>query len=206
MLPGSEASLLALAEHRGRFGPGDVVAVPELAVVERALDKRALAPLALRAGLAVPPTEEHVPGRPPSFGFPAVVKPFSSETRDAAGSLRRVLVRVAADAGELEAAVPRERARCCRRSSRARCARSTAWRGRAAWRPRFTSAASARGRRGRACSPTAARSPCSSTYRAAMRSWVRTVSLPISDAISPGSQDHWVPMADPVSGHGYHGE
>ena len=108
VLPGSEASLLALAEHRGRFGPDDVVAVPELAVVELALDKRALAPLARRAGLAVPPTEEHVPGRRPSFGFPAVVKPFSSETRDAAGSLRRVLVRVIADAAELESAVPRE--------------------------------------------------------------------------------------------------
>src|SRR3954470_14590010 len=39
---------------------------------------------------------------------------------------------------------------------------------------------------------------CGPAYlRAAIRSWVRTVSLPIRLAGSPGAQDHWVPIAAP---------
>ena len=106
VLPGSEASLLALAEHRADFPADATLAVPDLRAVERALDKRLLAELAERSGLAVPPTAEHMRRQPSPFGFPIVVKPFISETRDAQGRLDRVPVRVVRDEDELERAVP----------------------------------------------------------------------------------------------------
>lgn len=103
VLPGSEGSLLALAEHRDRFGPGVTLAIPPLDVVRAALDKRALSGLAAAAGLQVPPTVERTADDLGDVPLPAVVKPFSSQA--GGDERRRIEVCVVHDRGALRAAL-----------------------------------------------------------------------------------------------------
>ena len=105
VLPGAENSLLALAEHRDRFGPGVTLAVPPLDVVRTALDKRALSGLASAAGLHVPPTVEATADDPGDVAPPAVVKPFSSVLGGVTDERQRAQVSVAHDRETLREAL-----------------------------------------------------------------------------------------------------
>ena len=101
VLPGTDASLLALAQYRHAFSDPTVVAVPALEVVRRAMDKVGLAALAARAGLGTPPS--YPISRADGFDgpFPAIVKPFSSVETDAFGRQQHVGVMRARDQDEL---------------------------------------------------------------------------------------------------------
>lgn len=101
VLPGTDASLLALAQYRHAFSDATVVAVPPLEVVRRAMDKAGLSDLAERAGLRTPPS--HLVSRADSFGgpFPAIVKPCSSVLADEFGRQQRIGVTRVRDGDEL---------------------------------------------------------------------------------------------------------
>lgn len=105
VLPGTGASLLALAQHRHAFDEAAVVAVPPLEVVRRAMDKVGLAALASRAGLRTPPS--HVVSRADAYDdrFPVIVKPCSSVATDEFGRQQHVGVVRARDRDELAEAL-----------------------------------------------------------------------------------------------------
>ena len=83
LLPGSDATLLAIAGHGERLRSIVQIGLPAAHVIERALSKAALMESARSIGFAVPPT---VICRDPSeavaaariFGYPVVLKPRSS--------------------------------------------------------------------------------------------------------------------------------
>jgi predicted ATP-grasp superfamily ATP-dependent carboligase len=108
LLPGSEADLLALSEHRDLF-TGDIAAgLPEKAGVVAATDKVDLARRALAAGFDSPPSvvlhaDEAIPDEMPGWRD-AVVKPVRSELAGDAGMRRFEAVRVRGQA-ELQAAL-----------------------------------------------------------------------------------------------------
>lgn len=101
VLPGTEASLVAVAEHAGMFGTGTVLGCPSLDVVRRSTDKRGLSDLAARAGLKTPPTEEAATAGDFSGHFPAIVKPSASVVVDDAGLHHHVQVTLVGDRDEL---------------------------------------------------------------------------------------------------------
>lgn len=101
VLPGTDASLLALAQYRHAFSDALVVAVPPLEVVLRAMDKVGLAALAGRAGLRTPPSHLVVGADGFDGPFPAIVKPCSSVATDDFGRQQRVGVARARDRDEL---------------------------------------------------------------------------------------------------------
>jgi predicted ATP-grasp superfamily ATP-dependent carboligase len=105
VLPGSDASLLAIAEHRDAFMAPTIVGAPPLDVVRRATDKRALGELAREAGLRTPPTREVTLADGIAGPFPAVVKPFASVAEGDSGKSERLLVSVVEDADGLRAAL-----------------------------------------------------------------------------------------------------
>lgn len=109
VLPGTEAALLALGEHRGLFPSGIAVGAPAPELTIAATDKQSLAVRAAAAGFAVPPTRlvslADVTEGPP-LSFPVVVKPVRSELNCADGLQRFEVVR-ADDTAELAAALRR---------------------------------------------------------------------------------------------------
>lgn len=105
LLPGSEASLLAVAEHQDLFRPGTAVGAPAVDVVRRAVDKLAVSEIAGGAGLETPPTYSGRQAVAFAGPFPAIVKPLQSVVSDTSGRRRRVSVALVADATELAAAL-----------------------------------------------------------------------------------------------------
>lgn len=94
VLPGTEASLLAVATHPDAFPPGTVLGSPPPAVVRRATDKRELGHLARVAGLCTPPTYEAADAADYPGPYPAIVKPCAS-VLVSDGDRRRHQLRVA---------------------------------------------------------------------------------------------------------------
>jgi predicted ATP-grasp superfamily ATP-dependent carboligase len=86
VLPGSDASLVAISEHRDALEPHVRTGLPDAATVERALDKLALLEAAEQAGIAA--TKSLVCAdaydareRARELGFPLVIKPTRSFLR-----------------------------------------------------------------------------------------------------------------------------
>jgi predicted ATP-grasp superfamily ATP-dependent carboligase len=107
VLPGSEASLIALSTHRDLFPSATDVAVPDLQVVRHATDKLALTELALSAGLAIPPTRVVRSAGDFDGPFPAIVKPVRSVIAAPEGHHDQHVVRIVQDREELAAALDR---------------------------------------------------------------------------------------------------
>jgi predicted ATP-grasp superfamily ATP-dependent carboligase len=83
LVTGSDASLLAVSRHRGRFEGLIELGLPPAQVVERCISKRALADAAIEAGLGAPEAqvcadEAEARGAARRFGYPVVVKPPST--------------------------------------------------------------------------------------------------------------------------------
>jgi predicted ATP-grasp superfamily ATP-dependent carboligase len=84
VLPSAETHFLALAGREANFA-GAALGAPSRERVERATDKALLFELAAGAGLQTPPTAKIARGDTESlrtFGFPAIVKPLRSRTRN----------------------------------------------------------------------------------------------------------------------------
>jgi predicted ATP-grasp superfamily ATP-dependent carboligase len=105
LIPGSDASLLAASGARDRLEQGTRIGLPAHGVIERSLDKLALAEESARAGLSSPRTiacsgEAEAQAAGESLGFPVLVKPmqtvFSSDQ-----SMRQQSSEVARDARSL---------------------------------------------------------------------------------------------------------
>jgi predicted ATP-grasp superfamily ATP-dependent carboligase len=80
LLPGSDASLLAISSHRDTLGPSAQIGLPSHEVVERSLDKLVLVEEAAKAGLSCPKTVpcsgyEAAASVARELGFPIVLKP-----------------------------------------------------------------------------------------------------------------------------------
>lgn len=106
VLPGTEAALLALGEHRDLFAPDVAVGAPPPEVTIAATDKQLMSARAEAAGFTVPDTQlvtaETVTVA--DVTFPAVVKPVRSELAGPDGLQRFEVVR-AADRAELAEAL-----------------------------------------------------------------------------------------------------
>lgn len=110
LLAGSEASLVAISEHRDSVEPRVKVGLPPRDVVQRALDKTVLLEAAAGVGLAAPPTiVADAPGEAPrqadTLGFPVILKPATSFVRDG-DALRQRSAQVATSPGEVSALAP----------------------------------------------------------------------------------------------------
>jgi predicted ATP-grasp superfamily ATP-dependent carboligase len=93
LLPGSDASLRAVSEQRGRLEERAALGLPPHAVVLRGLDKLALSAAAAQCGLPSPPTAlcagpKEALDAANGFGFPVVLKPPQA-VLDVDGVLRR---------------------------------------------------------------------------------------------------------------------
>ena len=105
LLPGSDASLVALSEGRERLDAGAVIGLPSREVVERSLDKDALHREAAGGELAAPESvtcasADEARAAAEAIGFPVVVKPPRT-LREAEVGRRQQPVLVAHDAREL---------------------------------------------------------------------------------------------------------
>ena len=110
LIPGSDASLSVISEHRERLEPWTRLGLPSRDTVRRSVDKLALLEAAAEAGLAAPTSRgcaglEEAREAAAELGFPVVVKPAQSFTA-VNGGLRQQGVVVAADDAALAAAVP----------------------------------------------------------------------------------------------------
>jgi predicted ATP-grasp superfamily ATP-dependent carboligase len=110
VLPGSDASLAAISEHRDALEPHVALGLPAPEVVERALDKLALLEAAERAGLAAPPSAVcselgEARERAAELGFPVILKPARSFLR-IGDTLRQRTAEVARTEQELANAAP----------------------------------------------------------------------------------------------------
>ena len=110
LIPGSDASLMAISEHRERLEPWTRLGLPSREAVRRSVDKVALLRAAADAGLAGPASHccaslEEAHEAADELGFPVVVKPGQSFTA-LNGGLRQQSVVVVADAAALAVAVP----------------------------------------------------------------------------------------------------
>jgi predicted ATP-grasp superfamily ATP-dependent carboligase len=109
LIPGSDASLLAISAGRAGLEPHVRIGLASHARVERALDKADLAATAARHGLETPqtvvcsdPARALAAGR--ELGYPVVIKPLSSISEHLTPR-RRVSSVLAADAGDVQRAV-----------------------------------------------------------------------------------------------------
>jgi len=98
VLPGTEASLVPISEHRELLQPYTTLALPPHPIVLRALDKPALTAATRGTGLDAPASVECLHfdeafAAARSFGFPAVVKPIRSFL-PFAGTLRQTTARI----------------------------------------------------------------------------------------------------------------
>jgi predicted ATP-grasp superfamily ATP-dependent carboligase len=110
LLPGTEASLVAVSEVRARLEPHTRLGLPPQEAVDRSIDKVALLEAAAAAGLEAPASavcasDEEAQVAASELGFPVIVKPVRSLLRED-GSLRHRNAAVASDARALEAALP----------------------------------------------------------------------------------------------------
>jgi predicted ATP-grasp superfamily ATP-dependent carboligase len=111
LVPGSDASLLAVSEHRDRLGPSAVLGLPSREAVRRSGDKLLLLEIAAQAGLAPPPSrtcrdagEALAAGA--ELGYPVVLKPARSFL-PVDGCLRQQGVVLVASQPVLREAAPR---------------------------------------------------------------------------------------------------
>jgi predicted ATP-grasp superfamily ATP-dependent carboligase len=107
LIPGSDASLLAISDHRKRLGHSTRLGLPPREAVRRSVDKLLLHRLAAAAGLPPPASracadESDAAAAAAELGYPVIVKPASSFTRAGEG-LRQQRVTVVED----EAGLPR---------------------------------------------------------------------------------------------------
>ncbi|HKP16842.1 MAG TPA: hypothetical protein VJT84_00085, partial [Gaiellaceae bacterium] len=109
LLPGSEASLLAISAHRGLVEPATALGLPTHELVLRAMDKLLLQREAAAAGLAAPESAVCADAAEAQeaavrIGFPVVVKPSRSFTDDD-GALRKGMAHICAADDAVEQAV-----------------------------------------------------------------------------------------------------
>jgi predicted ATP-grasp superfamily ATP-dependent carboligase len=102
LVPGSDASLLALSEHRDRLGHSAVLGLPSREAVRRSGDKLLLLEVAAEAGLAPPPSRacRHVDeamAAGAELGYPLVLKPARSFLPVDGGLLQKGVVVVAGE-------------------------------------------------------------------------------------------------------------
>jgi predicted ATP-grasp superfamily ATP-dependent carboligase len=105
LLPGTDFSLYAVSLARDRLEPHMRLALPEHAIVERALDRACLAQCASTVGLGVPDSEicervEDAAEVAASYGYPVLVKPVRAVVHTAGGVVRRAS-RLAGDVAQL---------------------------------------------------------------------------------------------------------
>jgi predicted ATP-grasp superfamily ATP-dependent carboligase len=110
LIPGSEASLLAISEHRGRLERSTRLGLPSLEAVRKSVDKLLLHQVAAGAGLPSPPSETcmnlgEAAVAASKLGYPVVLKPAQSFL-PVNGGLHQHRVVVAEDGAELAHAVP----------------------------------------------------------------------------------------------------
>jgi predicted ATP-grasp superfamily ATP-dependent carboligase len=110
LIPGSEAALLAVSEHRERLEPSTRLGLPSREAVQRSVDKRLLLEVAELAGLAAPHSKacdgfEQAEAAASELGYPVVLKPAQS-FQPVNGGLQQQGVVVARDAETLEHSVP----------------------------------------------------------------------------------------------------
>jgi predicted ATP-grasp superfamily ATP-dependent carboligase len=110
LIPGSDASLIAISEHRDGLEPSTRLGLPSREAVRRSVDKLVLLEAATAAGLAPPASLQctdlgEADDAAAALGFPVVLKPVQSFV-PVNGGLRQRSVAVAADAAELASAVP----------------------------------------------------------------------------------------------------
>jgi predicted ATP-grasp superfamily ATP-dependent carboligase len=109
LIPGSDASLLAISDHRERLGHSTRLGLPPREAVRRSVDKLLLHRLAAAAGLPPPPSrscfdESEAAAAAAELGYPVIVKPASSFTRSGEG-LRQQSVTVVEDEVALRGAL-----------------------------------------------------------------------------------------------------
>jgi len=110
LIPGSDASLMAISEHRDSLEPSTRLGLPSRDAVRRSVDKLALLEAATAVGLAPPASVPctdlgEADDAAAALGFPVVLKPVQSFV-PVNGGLRQRSVEVAADTAELAATVP----------------------------------------------------------------------------------------------------
>jgi len=108
LMAGTDASLLAISQHRRRFEPHLALGLPAREAVERALDKRALDECARAAGLEQPPARicddvEQALAAAAELGYPVLVKPLHAAL-ERGGRIVRFASRLAGDVEALQAA------------------------------------------------------------------------------------------------------
>ncbi|TMM20700.1 MAG: hypothetical protein E6F97_10320 [Actinobacteria bacterium] len=111
LIPGSEASLLAVSEHRERLEHATRLGLPSREAVRRSVDKRLLLEVAARAGLAAPHSKackglEEAEAAVLELGYPVVLKPAQSFQPMNGGSKQQGVVFVP-DPETLESSVPK---------------------------------------------------------------------------------------------------
>jgi predicted ATP-grasp superfamily ATP-dependent carboligase len=109
LLPGSEASLIPISEHREVLEPHVLLGLPAHEIVLRSLDKTLLLTEATAAGLAPPrslvcTSAEEASAAARELGYPVVAKPHRSFAEHE-GRLRQTAVRVVPDEAELKRTV-----------------------------------------------------------------------------------------------------
>jgi predicted ATP-grasp superfamily ATP-dependent carboligase len=109
LLPGSEASLVPISEHRKALEPHVLLGLPAHETVLRSLDKTLLLTEAASAGLAPPPSlvcasVEQASAAAQELGYPVVVKPHRS-VAEHDGRLRETAARLVSDEPALARAV-----------------------------------------------------------------------------------------------------
>jgi predicted ATP-grasp superfamily ATP-dependent carboligase len=110
LIPGSDASLLAVSEHRSRLERLTRLGLPSREAVSRSVDKLLLLQVAAEAGLAPPPSRpcrdrDAAAGAANELGYPVVLKPARSFS-PVGGGLRQQRVALATDGAALARALP----------------------------------------------------------------------------------------------------
>jgi predicted ATP-grasp superfamily ATP-dependent carboligase len=110
LIPGSEASLLAVSEHRERLERSTRLGLPSREAVRRSVDKLELSAAAHAAGLSSPPSRacsdlDEAGAAASELGYPVVLKPGQSFVR-VNGTSRQQGVAVADDFEALRRSVP----------------------------------------------------------------------------------------------------
>ncbi len=111
LIPGSDASLLAISDHRGRLEPLTRLGLPPRDAVRKSLDKLSLFRVAAATGLPPPQSlscahRSEAAAAAANLGYPVVLKPARSFSRSGEG-LRQQAVVVVEDAAALAQAIAR---------------------------------------------------------------------------------------------------